>query len=98
MSILCILGSEIIHAQAYGRVAFSIPFSQQPLIKKKIQESGNKILVDLVTLDTPGKASVTVIILSDPVSIHFVKKLIVVLNNIFSLQVILLYANKYNFL
>lgn len=66
---LCILGTEVNHAKAYGRIAFSVPHAEQPTIQKLIKESGNKILTDLITLDTPGKASVRVIILSDPVSI-----------------------------
>jgi len=65
----CILDTEVNHAKAYGRIAFSVPFSEQPAIQKAIKESGNKILTDLITLDTPGKASVRVIILADPVSI-----------------------------
>ena len=56
------------HAKAYGRIAFSVPYDEQPKIQKKIKESGHKILTDLITLDTPGKASVRVIILADPVS------------------------------
>jgi len=66
----CMLGTEVNHAKAYGRIAFSVPFSEQPMIQKTIKESGNKILTDLITLDTPGKASVRVIILADPVSIY----------------------------
>ena len=61
------LGSEIDHATAYGRIAFSIPHAEQPEIQKRIKNSGHKILTDLITLDTPGKASVRVIILADPV-------------------------------
>ncbi|XP_031835812.1 glyoxalase domain-containing protein 4 [Nomia melanderi] len=60
------IGTEIDHAKAYGRIAFSIPYDQQPEIQKLIKESGNTILTDLITLDTPGKASVRVIILADP--------------------------------
>lgn len=60
------IGTEVNHAKAYGRVAFAVPFSEQPMIRKTIKESGNKILTDLITLDTPGKASVRVIILADP--------------------------------
>lgn len=60
------IGKEIDHAAAYGRVAFSVPQDEQPGIQKKIKETGNKILTDLITLDTPGKASVRVIILADP--------------------------------
>lgn len=63
------LGTNVDHAKAYGRIAFSVPLAEQPLIQKKIKENGNKILTDLITLDTPGKASVRVIILADPVSI-----------------------------
>ncbi|KAL0105933.1 hypothetical protein PUN28_015981 [Cardiocondyla obscurior] len=65
------IGTEVNHAEAYGRIAFSVPFSEQTAIQKAVKESnihnqGNKILTDLITLDTPGKASVRVIILADP--------------------------------
>lgn len=60
------IGTEVNHAKAYGRIAFSVPLSEQPMIQKTIKENGNKILTDLITLDTPGKASVRVIILADP--------------------------------
>ncbi|XP_018302239.1 glyoxalase domain-containing protein 4 isoform X2 [Mycetomoellerius zeteki] len=60
------IGTEVNHAKAYGRIAFSVPVSEQPAIQKAIKENGNKILTDLITLDTPGKASVRVIILADP--------------------------------
>lgn len=60
------IGTAIDHAKAYGRIAFSVPLAIQPEIQKRIKESGNKILTDLITLDTPGKASVRVIILADP--------------------------------
>ncbi|XP_046832505.1 glyoxalase domain-containing protein 4 isoform X1 [Vespa crabro] len=60
------IGTKVDHAKAYGRIAFSVPLAEQPIIQKKIKESGNKILTDLITLDTPGKVSVRVIILADP--------------------------------
>uniref|UniRef100_A0A1B6DLV4 VOC domain-containing protein n=1 Tax=Clastoptera arizonana TaxID=38151 RepID=A0A1B6DLV4_9HEMI len=60
------IGKAIDHATAYGRIAFSVPAAEQPAIDKKIKETNNKILTPLITLDTPGKASVTVIILADP--------------------------------
>ena len=53
-------------AQAYGRIAFSCPFNQQPIIDDKIKKSNAKILTPLISLDTPGKATVRVIILADP--------------------------------
>ncbi|KYQ56334.1 Glyoxalase domain-containing protein 4 [Trachymyrmex zeteki] len=65
------IGTEVNHAKAYGRIAFSVPVSEQPAIQKAIKENGNKILTDLITLDTPGKASVRVIILADPPSQNY---------------------------
>lgn len=56
------------HATAYGRIAFSLPAAELPIIDKTIKGANEKILTNLITLDTPGKASVTVIILADPVS------------------------------
>ncbi|CAH2241249.1 glyoxalase domain-containing protein 4 [Pararge aegeria] len=60
------IGEQVNRAKAYGRIAFSCPFDQQPIIDKKIQESKEKILTPLISLDTPGKATVRVIILADP--------------------------------
>lgn len=53
------------------------------MIQKAIKESGNKILTDLITLDTPGKASVRVIILADPVSIYIVLLIIIYFINLY---------------
>ncbi|KAF7989990.1 hypothetical protein HCN44_008664 [Aphidius gifuensis] len=63
---LKLIGTEINHAKAYGRIAFGIPYDEQPAVQKKMKETNNKILTDLITLETPGKASVRVIILADP--------------------------------
>ncbi|XP_014228442.1 glyoxalase domain-containing protein 4 [Trichogramma pretiosum] len=60
------IGTEINHAKAYGRIAFAVPNAEQTVIREKIQSTNNKILTDLISLDTPGKATVTVIILADP--------------------------------
>ena len=60
------IGTEVNHAKAYGRIAFSVPYAEQPEIQKRIKETENTILTDLITLDTPGKTSVRVIILADP--------------------------------
>lgn len=43
-------------------------FSQLPGIEQGAKEAGYKILTPLVSLDTPGKATVEVVILADPVS------------------------------
>jgi hypothetical protein len=55
------------HAKAYGRIAFSCPFEEQPKIDERIKATNHKILTPLISLDTPGKATVRVIILADPV-------------------------------
>lgn len=53
-------------AEAFGRIAFAVPYDTQPSIDKLIRENNQKILTELVSLDTPGKATVRVIILADP--------------------------------
>lgn len=53
-------------AQAYGRIAFGVPFDLQPSIDEMIKKNNQTILTPLVSLDTPGKATVRVIILADP--------------------------------
>ncbi|KAJ8682821.1 hypothetical protein QAD02_018613 [Eretmocerus hayati] len=60
------IGTAVNHAKAYGRVAFAVPEAELEYIRKKIVDTKNTILKDLVRLDTPGKATVTVIILADP--------------------------------
>ena len=40
---------------------------QLPSIEETVKQSGNTILTPLVSLDTPGKATVEVVILADPV-------------------------------
>ncbi|XP_053625060.1 glyoxalase domain-containing protein 4 isoform X1 [Plodia interpunctella] len=60
------IGGPVNRAKAYGRIAFSCPFEQQPMIDQKIQAAKETILTPLISLDTPGKATVRVIILADP--------------------------------
>lgn len=52
--------------KAYGRIAFAVPFDVQPHIDEIIKKTNNTILTPLISLDTPGKATVRVIILADP--------------------------------
>lgn len=59
-------GEPVNRAKAYGRIAFSCPFDQQPEIDRKVQAVNGTILTPLISLDTPGKATVRVIILADP--------------------------------
>lgn len=53
-------------AKAYGRIAFAVPLAEQPKIDELIKAASGTILTPLITLDTPGKATVRVIILADP--------------------------------
>lgn len=43
-----------------------MPFALQPNIDEKIRNTKNTILTPLLSLDTPGKATVRVLILADP--------------------------------
>jgi len=52
--------------EAYGRIAFGVPWNKQEDIDALIKKHKCTILTDLVKLDTPGKATVRVIILADP--------------------------------
>jgi len=60
------IAEEIDHKSAYGRIAFSCPAIELRDIEKKVISSGNKVLTPYVSLDTPGKATVQVVILADP--------------------------------
>lgn len=51
---------------AYGRIAFGVPWDKQEEIDALIRSNNGTILTELVKLDTPGKATVRVIILADP--------------------------------
>ncbi|KAK9504002.1 hypothetical protein O3M35_010449 [Rhynocoris fuscipes] len=57
---------KIDRAEAYGRIAFAIPNIELEPLETRIKGKDLKILTPLITLDTPGKASVTVVILADP--------------------------------
>lgn len=59
------IDEAINRAKAYGRIAFAVPYDLQPSIDEMIQNNKKTILTPLVVLDTPGKASVRVIILAD---------------------------------
>ncbi|KAM7444554.1 Glyoxalase domain-containing protein 4 [Porites harrisoni] len=60
------LEQPVDHATAFGRIAFSCPRDQLPAIEKAVKEAGHTIVTPLVSLDTPGKATVEVVILADP--------------------------------
>ena len=56
-------GQPIEHAKAFGRVAFAI--SDITPIYDAVQAAGDKVLHHPVTLPTPGKADVVVVIIQD---------------------------------
>ncbi|XP_054712107.1 glyoxalase domain-containing protein 4-like [Uloborus diversus] len=60
------INGPVNHEQAFGRIAFSCPTKELAGIEHNIKEAGHKILTPLVSLDTPGKATVHVVILADP--------------------------------
>ncbi|XP_059829544.1 glyoxalase domain-containing protein 4 isoform X1 [Hypanus sabinus] len=60
------IGSPVDHATAYGRIAFSCPREQLPGVETQVREEKQKILTALVSLETPGKPTVDVVILADP--------------------------------
>ncbi|XP_065891509.1 glyoxalase domain-containing protein 4-like isoform X1 [Dysidea avara] len=60
------ISEPVDHAEAFGRIAFSCPRVQLPEIVAKMKETNHVILTPLVSLDTPGKATVEVVILADP--------------------------------
>ena len=62
-------GQTVDHATAFGRIAFALPTADLEDLQKSVQDFGGKILTPLVSLDTPGKATVSVVILADPVLI-----------------------------
>lgn len=61
-------GEPINHATGYGRIAFAVPTSELESYQENAINNQYKILTPFVTLDTPGKASVSVVIFADPVS------------------------------
>ncbi|KIH62879.1 glyoxalase family protein [Ancylostoma duodenale] len=59
-------GTKLDRASAYGRIAFAYPDDKLSELQSKIKAAKLPIMKELVTLDTPGKASVQVVILQDP--------------------------------
>ena len=53
------------HAKAYGRVAFALPGAGLRPLEAAVRERGFTVLTPYVSLDTPGKATVEVVILAD---------------------------------
>ncbi|XP_078491926.1 glyoxalase domain-containing protein 4-like [Ciona intestinalis] len=60
------IGCVVDHKKAFGRVAIACPREQLPAIQQAARSGDHTILTELVSLDTPGKATVEVVILADP--------------------------------
>ncbi|XP_064425179.1 glyoxalase domain-containing protein 4 [Latimeria chalumnae] len=60
------IGGPVDHGTAFGRIAFSCPREELPNIEAQIKNENQTILTPLISLDTPGKATVEVVILADP--------------------------------
>lgn len=54
------------HASAYGRIAFACPSGELKAIQAAAEAAKEKVLTPFLSLDTPGKATVQVVILADP--------------------------------
>ncbi|XP_072314584.1 glyoxalase domain-containing protein 4 [Eucyclogobius newberryi] len=63
---LRVCGPSVDHGTAFGRIAFSCPRDQLPDLEALMKKENQNILTPLVSLDTPGKATVDVVILADP--------------------------------
>lgn len=53
-------------AAAFGRSAFAVPTGELAAAEACVRSEGGTVLTPLVTLETPGKADVSVVILADP--------------------------------
>ena len=60
--------AHVDHAEAYGRVAFALPGAGLKPLEAAVRArvGGHAVLTPYVSLDTPGKATVEVVILADP--------------------------------
>lgn len=59
------INEPIDHAKAYGRIAFSTPAKNLSAIQETIINHNYTVLTPLISLDTPGKSTVQVVILAD---------------------------------
>ncbi|GMS89027.1 hypothetical protein PENTCL1PPCAC_11202, partial [Pristionchus entomophagus] len=60
------MGKSPNRASAYGRTAFACPTDKLAPLESSVNSGGGTVLKPLVSLDTPGKATVHVVILADP--------------------------------
>jgi lactoylglutathione lyase len=60
------IGQKVDHATAFGRIAFACPSAELPVLEQAMKSENQMVLTPFVSLDTPGKATVQVVILADP--------------------------------
>ncbi|XP_042857345.1 glyoxalase domain-containing protein 4-like [Penaeus japonicus] len=60
------IGAPVNHAKAFGRIAFAVPGDSLLGTERKMKEASQNIITPYVSLDTPGKATVQVVIFGDP--------------------------------
>lgn len=60
------LEEKLDHKSAYGRVAFSCPAEELKPLQRAVENAKQKVLTPYLSLETPGKATVQVVILADP--------------------------------
>ncbi|CAJ0961266.1 unnamed protein product, partial [Mesorhabditis belari] len=60
------IDKKIDRKSAYGRIAFAYPGKELKSLEESTESAGYSILKPFVTLHTPGKADVEVVILGDP--------------------------------
>lgn len=65
-SLVLVSQATVDHAKAQGRIAFSVPSQELAGVQEKVEGAGEQVLTPLISLDTPGKATVQVVILADP--------------------------------
>jgi catechol 2,3-dioxygenase-like lactoylglutathione lyase family enzyme len=59
-------GEKLHRGTGYGRIAFSCPAEDLETIQEQVETAKFTVLTPLIALDTPGKATVHVVILADP--------------------------------
>jgi len=59
-------GTSINRGTAFGRIAFACPGEQLQQLEQDVKAAGYTVHTPYVSLDTPGKATVQVVILQDP--------------------------------
>ena len=71
-------GEQLRRGNGFGRLALAVPAEELGVLQDRVKESGDssgsgnnsgargQVVTELVELETPGKASVTVVILADP--------------------------------